>query len=112
MEKLVSHMYFHLNDITIIPLPLQFYVSLPDDKTPNPPGYRVSCYLHMEAFDAFVNNKQPVTPEQTIQILKKGYVIIYTSRGTLFKVKFPKSFITNYHKYRLSKNEPDRRGNA
>jgi len=104
----LSHMYFHLNDKIIMPMPQQFLMPLPDDKTPNPPGFRVNCYLHMIAFDAFIDNNQSVTPDESKQILKKGYISVYTSRGTIFKVKFPEDFIQHYHEYRLSKQQTNK----
>ncbi|MCB5265104.1 MAG: hypothetical protein LHW41_02520 [Candidatus Cloacimonetes bacterium] len=99
----LSHMYFYINNMTIMPTPVQFYQPLPDDKEPVLPGSRVNSFLLMIAFDAYIENKQSITPEQAINCLKKGHVIVYTSRGTKFIAKFDKSFIKNYYDYRVSK---------
>jgi hypothetical protein len=101
----LSHIYFYINNMTIMPTPVQFYQPLPDDKVPVPPGSRVNCFLLMIAFDSYIENKQSITPEQAVQYLRRGHVIIYTSRGTKFISKFDKSFIKNYHDYRVSKKD-------
>ena len=89
----ISHIYFCINNITIMPTSIQFYHPLPDDKEPVRPGSRIYCLLFMAAFDAYVENKDIITPEQAIQSLRKGKVIIYTSRGSNFISRFDKSFI-------------------
>ncbi len=66
----LSHIYFHINNLTIMPTPVQFYQPLPDDKAPIPPGGRVNSLLFMLAFDAYIENKQSITPEQAVQHLK------------------------------------------
>ena len=103
----VSHIYFFINDLTIMPTPVQFYQPLPDDRQPIAPGSRVNSFLHMFAFDAYIENKQSITPEQAVQILKKAHVILYTSRGTKFISKFDKSFINNYYNYRMTQKDAD-----
>jgi hypothetical protein len=102
-----SYIYFHINNVTIMPTPVQFYQPLPDDRTPIPPGSRVNCLLLMFSFDAYINNKQVATPEQVVKLLKKGHIIVFTARGTKFIAKFPKTFIRDYSAYRLSKLSTD-----
>ncbi|MDD3474848.1 MAG: hypothetical protein PHP08_03040 [Candidatus Dojkabacteria bacterium] len=99
----LSYIYFHINNVTIMPTPVQFYQPLPDDRTPIPPGSRVNCLLLIFSFDAYIDNTQVATPEQVVKLLKKGYVIVFTARGTKFIAKFSKRFIRDYSAYRLSK---------
>ena len=103
----VSHIYFIINDRTIMPTSVHFYQPLPDDRQPIAPGSRVNSFLLMVAFDAYIENEQSITPEQAVQILKKAHVDLYTSRGTRFITKFEKSFIKNYYNYRMTKKDAD-----